>query len=416
MAHLPNIPILKLTDAEIFQKVREASESLSLALKNVQVSLPFVGGDPVSFTPAQIGTDARITSVLAQNSRIIAWATFVFTNDANVRFDRQPDTSFDKLQINFPNNNDLAGFFAFGKPFREKLGEPEVVKILPITISEEAKKDLAARKEGLAQLEVISRGFVETLKKETTEQWSKLNTLRGEDAARLKTREEELENKYKEKDAALQKKEEAIEQRRKDIDDRDYKHARRQGLKDQKARFTELGKTFTLTDTTSKKRWPVTILYILLSASFAIGAGLFTYKSFSQSGIDYLTYAKQVAFTLAFATTVGFYIRWQNAWFREHASEEFRLKRLEMDIDRASWVYEMALEWQYQNKSEIPQYLMEKLAHNLFREEGLRADGDKDADTLGSAIIRGTKSLSMKIGENQLSLQNDPGKTKSRKG
>jgi hypothetical protein len=47
------------------------------------------------------------------------------------------------------------------------------------------------------------------------------------------------------------------------------------------------------------------------------------------------------------------------------ADEEFRLKRISLDVDRAIWVVETALEWQEQ-KQTIPPQLLEQLSRDLF--------------------------------------------------
>ena len=63
---------------------------------------------------------------------------------------------------------------------------------------------------------------------------------------------------------------------------------------------------------------------------------------------------------------VVFYIKWIDRWAQIHANEEFRLKRLDLDIDRSSWIVEVALEWQEEKGGAIPQELLDKLTHNLF--------------------------------------------------
>ena len=47
---------------------------------------------------------------------------------------------------------------------------------------------------------------------------------------------------------------------------------------------------------------------------------------------------------IGFAFAAVFYIRWNDQWLRQHADEEFRMRQLELDIDRASWITELALE------------------------------------------------------------------------
>lgn len=78
---------------------------------------------------------------------------------------------------------------------------------------------------------------------------------------------------------------------------------------------------------------------------------------------------KQIAFTILFVSTAYYFIGWNNQWFQRHANEEFRLKRMELDIDRASWFVEMAFEWKDEKGEEIPVELIERLTQGLFADE-----------------------------------------------
>ena len=87
------------------------------------------------------------------------------------------------------------------------------------------------------------------------------------------------------------------------------------------------------------------------------------------TGSDTQEIAKLIRFGLsatAFVGTMIFYIRWCDNWFRQHADEEFLLKRLLLDIDRASWIVEMSLEWAEEKGTEIPEELIDRLSNNLF--------------------------------------------------
>ncbi len=110
---------------------------------------------------------------------------------------------------------------------------------------------------------------------------------------------------------------------------------------------------------------------------------------------------RQALVSVAFGATSIFFIRWHNSWFERHAAEEFRLKRLDLDIDRASWIVETALEWQnVSGGSTIPEGLLSKLAHGIFVEE--RNEGaEHPAESLGRALLDSAKRVSLKtpIGE-----------------
>jgi hypothetical protein len=62
-----------------------------------------------------------------------------------------------------------------------------------------------------------------------------------------------------------------------------------------------------------------------------------------------------------------FFIRWQDRWSEVHAAEEFRLKRFDLDIARASWLVEVMLEWNTAEK-EFPKELIQNLASGLFQQ------------------------------------------------
>ena len=85
------------------------------------------------------------------------------------------------------------------------------------------------------------------------------------------------------------------------------------------------------------------------------------------------------------------------------AREELRQKQFELDIDRASWLVEMALEWDTEKKTDIPEQLLQRLSHNLFEAQAERSDaGMTAADTLASAMLRGAVKAKVPLGSGEL--------------
>lgn len=82
-----------------------------------------------------------------------------------------------------------------------------------------------------------------------------------------------------------------------------------------------------------------------------------------------------------------FLIRRSNRWFDKHAAEEFSQKRFELDLPRASWLVEMAIEWQSERGSEIPESLVERFGNNLFEQQEARAEPLHPPDQLASALL-----------------------------
>lgn len=116
-----------------------------------------------------------------------------------------------------------------------------------------------------------------------------------------------------------------------------------------------------------------------------------------QGNLNYLLVARQGAFSLGTVGFVWFFIHWSNRWFQRHADEELRLKRLSLDLDRASWVFEMILDWQKETKQEFPADLLRQLAKNLYTADGVGGDDVTQADLLAS-LFGAAASLKLKAG------------------
>ena len=79
------------------------------------------------------------------------------------------------------------------------------------------------------------------------------------------------------------------------------------------------------------------------------------------------------------------------------ADEEFRLKRFELDIDRASWVVEMALEWKDEKGTEIPKELIDRLTRGLFSDQKDAKIPKHPSEELANALLSASTRLSLKI-------------------
>ena len=68
-----------------------------------------------------------------------------------------------------------------------------------------------------------------------------------------------------------------------------------------------------------------------------------------------------------------------------------------LDIERASWVVETALEWQHDSEREIPAELLDRLTTGLFAEKGLPVTSEKN--DLASRLVGASSKLSLKLGD-----------------
>lgn len=226
----------------------------------------------------------------------------------------------------------------------------------------------------------------------------------------LEERKKELEEGYLKKLAELERREEEVAKKLKEIDDRDNTHVRRElrkALLDEvKGRFER----FQLSDNTTKLRWPIHAVCILFFIIFSVGAiwyakELFQYVSQEKHttlGIIIIS-LKQLGFTSAGIATIVFYIHWLNKWFEQHASNEFKLRQFQLDIDRASWVVETALEWKRTLGTPIPSILLQSITKNLFEIAGeSKSENYSPVSDFASAILGTSSKLRVKTGNAEL--------------
>ena len=80
-----------------------------------------------------------------------------------------------------------------------------------------------------------------------------------------------------------------------------------------------------------------------------------------------------------------------------HADEEFRTKRFELDVDRASWLVEMALEWKDEKGTEIPKELLDRLSVNLFDKANETANATHPSEDILSALLSASAELNLNV-------------------
>jgi len=232
------------------------------------------------------------------------------------------------------------------------------------------------------------------------EYWQKSSALLKEGDRRKRDFEAEVDRLRK----RLAEEERALEERRKALDDRDNTHARRALHTNLKQRLAEHAAKFELTDDTKGRRKPIhgavwvsaaALAAMIIFNSWKLGSALSGTTSTSAAIIMLL---KPIGLTVALLGLLSWYLRWMNRWFERHADAEFQLKQFELDIDRASWVVETALEWRFAQNSAIPRHLLDNISRNLF----VRGETDETADMhpadyLASALIGKASNVKLAV-------------------
>lgn len=228
---------------------------------------------------------------------------------------------------------------------------------------------------------------------------------------------------------------EALAERIKEVDDSDNKHARRairdKMLEDVSGRI----KNFGVSANTEGKRKAVRMGFILLFVTFTllVGSGIgeslhhmvYGYDIAMKQGsetaraaaLEALSLDKMVAWarivvgSLGLTASIVFFIRWESMWADMHAVNEFQLQQFHVDVNRANWVIESALEWKKETQDVPPPELLAQLTKNLFSNQ---ADTAADrvlhpADELASALLGSSSKLRLNLGGNEMEIEK-PGK------
>ena len=255
------------------------------------------------------------------------------------------------------------------------------------------------REEGLSRLEALTRKLVEEthdyrlrLDAEMTEHQRKLTSSFDE-------RNRALEAKQEERTAALEEREGNLDKRRRELDDRSARHARREQSRALQQKISDRSERFTLTPDTRRKRRPIHGIFVLL---LLVSGGLVARSLFfpvaATEGVALLLEMGRLPLgVLGFALTAVFYIRWNDRWFRQHADQEFRLQQLALDVDRAGYATEMLLEWQEEKGGEMPAVLMDRLTTGLFTDQTTVARARHPAEDVTAALLKASSGVRLDV-------------------
>jgi hypothetical protein len=374
---------LPATDKEYFQAFEKMKDEDQIPFEKARF------GEIPELPAGEIPSNAGLQDILTQGVRVFPQITFYFNNQQNIRIERQPDPKslFDKVTVNSNQNIDPIQLAKLAAVAQKHLGSTSLSNLGNL-LGPEATIHFEAREAALARLEKLAADLLsemeEARKRRESEVVAKEHALEDQ----YEAKKAELETHAKAQLAELDNRSSELDARSKELDDRAAKHARRQHYKEIKERFRTWSESFSVTKGTSQMRKTVYWFTLVLLVVFFGVAAWFLFQSITVEDSPRLVSAivKQVVFTALFVSTAFFFIRWNNQWFQRHAEEEFRLKRMELDIDRASWFVEMAFEWKDEKGEAIPLELIDRLTHGLFVDASSQGSVEP-ADSLLQALV-----------------------------
>lgn len=402
--------IARITDDQVVELTAKAlAESYKT---DVKLAVRPVIGQELGHPLHDINQHEQLSEILSKQSVLTQEIRFNFdTNHIVIR--RGESSSPDTVEVYFgePNKADMLRIWALVDGLKVHLREirphdalsilgPQLQQHYQVREAEVARLELAVSRLATSMAEEIGR----TRRQLEEEFATRRDQIEKVGAAAREKFESDMAKGHRE----LQAREEELKKHIASIDDRDSRHVRRQIRSDIKAALAQRSERFELTRGTRRLRLPVQTFCMLLLTMFGVGLTFYSvegvahiFRSETRTGgstSDPWAIALRLAiFGAAFGSTSIFYIRWNNRWFEQHASEEFQLKRLELDLDRASWVVEMAMEWKGEKGSDIPAHLLDRLTANLFSPTKVEQDHLHPADQLASALLGSASEATLKL-------------------
>lgn len=268
-------------------------------------------------------------------------------------------------------------------------------------LDEENRKYLELYQSNIQDLKQIQLQSLNNLN-EQVKNWDR-NFLESKSRlqAQYEQEKKELEDNFTEKNKELENKEALFNERIKNFDERERTVVRRDLLEKIKV-IIEEQKEITLSKKTIEKRLLINIVSIIILiitglASFG-GLGLIFYQEFIIGKIyNYSIFIPVTTFTLFFASTLIFFVRWNYQWFKQHADIEFQNKKYLLDILRANWIIEMFFESKQNNNNiELPKEIYTVLSKNMFE----LAENKYKAEHPVEDILKSLKNIkSINIGD-----------------
>lgn len=389
MAHA-EFRILSPSDQKLVESFQEIWKSLGSPSGATCTLYLLQSGGAISVPIGDIAANDALREILALSSTVFRIARLNLS-PVPLGLTITRDEGYDKVRVDVADNTDPSVMAHGMAVIRKSLHAFDPLPQLDRLLGPELTEFYRRREEGLVRLE----GLAQDLVRQGIAYRESLDARLEEERGRLKSEVEvegaRLDAERKRRDEDLASREERLAKQLEELDNRSNTHVRRQLRADLKKILADRNTKFALTRHTSRKRVPIHVLFGLLILAAGALAGRTLWHM--DSATDWISLARLSFSTLTFIGALGFYIRWNDRWAQKHADEEFKLKRLEVDIDRASWVVEMALEWKEERGSQIPPELVDRLTRNLFQEDGKQEAVRHPGEDVMAALIAASAGL-----------------------
>lgn len=383
------------TDADVIKSFDVLAEQLAAPI-TLHVRLPFQGNYPTIDIPLSEARTHATARLLIESQEVMAYVLIAkIANGLSLELTRVNDRATDLAKLHFRDDFDSQRLIHSLASIKAQFPTFDRTESVDRILGPDIANFYNTRDVALTRLERLAESVIE----KTEEYRRKLDSQADEKDRRrdelLDKQTDELGKAHQDRLTALNEREKELDERQASLDDRQSRHARRQLRQDLQTVLRAHSEKFSLTEDTARKRGIVHLLFAVLILATAAYIGLTTFETWDQT-YDWTTAVRLAVGFGGLAAEFFLYIRWNDTWFRQHADEEFRLKRMSLDIDRASWVVETAMEWQHENKQSIPDHLLAQLTRELFARDQSVQPIKHPAEEL-AAVLAGASSLRVQL-------------------
>jgi hypothetical protein len=396
--------IVRSSDGDAIKAMLTIAQS-DLEITWASITISPVAGSALTFQSKEFNSSELkdLTKLKGRTFRSISLASGRGCSVAVVRdFNRNNTTVFDTLTMSpggsTPKQISGLEFAKLGEAVQQAFAIT-AASDLATFVGANTAQHFQAREEALNRLESLASRLISDVddKRQKLEEdyETKRNELEADFEERNKQTGETLKLKQEEIDAEAL----ALATRKQELDDRTNTHARRD-IRDTLLKEIKDVKRFSISSPTQWRRYWVIAVYFVLLAFFGVPSLNWLVRGTDPPSSDpayWFLLGKQIACGIGFVLTAGFFLRWLNAFAAKSTDEEFKLKQLQLDIDRASWLVELYFESKAnggENEAGLPSELMACLSQNLFAASD---DAKHEAMTAGDALASSILGTAAKV-------------------
>ncbi len=400
-------------ESQEFYVYRESDREVLAALKRIREDTQGAAGGHVNIYVANgvkvidgsvndIATKAPLPQILSIESAVIYRFHLSLENSTELSVYREPKQTYDRCVATYPGDDPLLSARLLGSARKHLRSFDSTDKFLELIGADNAAY-LAKRDENLRKLEELVQSQIERLAEYSSQVDTRALAAQEALAKKAMADRAQLQEEFDAKAAELTDRERALTEEKKKLDDNTSKFTRREIYRRLQETLKERANLSPVSKDTEGKR---KFLHALFNLLILIPGIVFVRSlweaaslvSWSGNVLDWARLVRLPIAGIALAAAVIFYIRWNDDWVRRRANEEFRLKRLDLDLSRASWLVEMALEWKDEKATSLPPELINPLTRNLFPADEAEDGGVRHpAQDLASKLLGASTELNVNI-------------------